>query len=155
MSKPHLSDAEWAVMDALWQRAPATARDVLEATPPERAWAYTTVKTLLDRLMAKGAVHARKRANVLVYEPRIERGDARRHALRGLVDRAFGGTLGSLVHHLVAAETLSAAERDELRRLLADHDARGADRDAREGGQDVPEAEHGGREGGPGPEAGP
>ena len=118
MSKLRLSDAEWTVMRAVWERSPASARDVLEAAAPATGWAYTTVKTLLDRLVAKKALRTRKRANVLFYEPRLTRDAARATAVRSLVERAFEGAFGSLVHHMLAEERLSARERAELRALL-------------------------------------
>ena len=114
----HLSGTEWTVMNAVWTDPPVTARQVLDACVEETGWAYTTVKTLLDRLVDKGALAERKRANVSVYEPRITREDARRSALRRLVDRAFGGAMPSLVHHLVDVERLSAGERSELEAAL-------------------------------------
>ena len=123
-----LSDAEWTVMRALWQDAPATARQVRERTA-ETAWAHTTVKTLLARLVEKGAVAQDTAGRASSYTPRITRAQARRTALRGLVDRAFGGTFGGLVQHLVRDEGLDAAERaqlfEALRRVAEDDE--GAD----------------------------
>ena len=113
-----LSDAEWTVMRAVWQRPPATARDVLERAAPETGWAYTTVKTLLARLVEKGALHMTMRGNVSLYEPRVSMRQARIAAVRALVDRAFDGTFGSLLQHLIAEETLSPKDRAVLRRLI-------------------------------------
>lgn len=115
-----LSDAEWTVMSAAWERSPATVREIHGRVEPATGWAYTTVKTLLDRLVEKGALAAVKDARVTLYEPRVSREDARRDALRSLLDRAFGGTLGALVQHLVEDERLSAAEREQLRRIATE-----------------------------------
>jgi predicted transcriptional regulator len=117
-----LSDAEWRIMTCLWQGSPASARDVLDRLGRKVGWAYTTVKTMLTRLAEKGAVKERIEGNVALYEPRITQREARRAALRSLVERAFGGAYGVFVHHLVADEKLSAKERAELDRLL--HEAR-------------------------------
>ncbi|HVS66702.1 MAG TPA: BlaI/MecI/CopY family transcriptional regulator [Thermoanaerobaculia bacterium] len=113
-----LSDTEWTVMDAVWNAPPATARDVHDVCFGDTGWAYTTVKTLLDRLVGKGALGESKRANVSIYEPLITREQARRSALRRLVDRAFGGALPSLVHHLVDVERLGDRDRAELETAL-------------------------------------
>src|SRR5262245_21436844 len=102
-----LSDAEWTVMRAVWARTPASARDVLEHAEGEAEWAYTTVKTLLARLVEKGALSMRMRGNVSLYEPRVTMRQARIAALRSLVDRAFDGTFGTLLQHLIAEEKLS------------------------------------------------
>ncbi len=113
-----LSDAEWKVMNAVWERHPAAVRDVMEALEDDTHWAYSTVKTMLARLADKGALSVRKRGNISLFEPLVSRHEARRSALRTLAERAFGGGLGSLVQHLLADEHLSAKERDELRSML-------------------------------------
>ena len=116
-----LSDAEWKVMEALWERSPATVRDVLERVPGT-GWAYTTVKTILERLAAKGALRLRKRDNVGWFEPLVTRRTARRSAVRTLLDRAFDGAFGSLLQHLVSEEKLSPRDRHRLAALLEDED---------------------------------
>jgi predicted transcriptional regulator len=117
-----LSDAEWTVMRAVWMGSPASARDVLDRVGHETGWAYTTVKTLLARLVDKGAVAARMNGNVSMYEPQINRRQARVAALRALVDRAFDGTFGTLLQHVVTEEKLSAKDRATLSRMLQDLD---------------------------------
>ncbi len=117
-----LSDAEWTVMRAVWARSPASARDVLEHAAGETAWAYTTVKTLLARLVEKGALAMRMKGNVSLYEARITRRQARIAALRSLVDKAFDGTFGTLLQHLVTEEKLSTTDRATLARMLDDLD---------------------------------
>ena len=115
---PELSDAEWKVIRALWKRHPASARDVLEALHGETGWAYTTVKTLLARLVAKGAADVRLRANTSLYEPLITEAEARRTEVKLLIDRAFGGASVPLLRFVLAEEKLSAKDRAELRAML-------------------------------------
>ena len=111
-------------MNALWAHSPASARDVVAHLPKGNEWAYTTVKTMLDRLVEKGIVAVQKQANAGVYTPRLSREDARSSAVQSLVERAFDGAFGSLVQHFVKAERLSARERAALKALLdADHDS--------------------------------
>ena len=114
---PELSDAEWKVIRALWARHPASVRDVLEALHGETGWAYTTVKTLLARLVAKGAAAVRLRANTSLYDPLITEAEARRTEVRLLIDRAFGGAV-PLLRFMLAEEKLSAKDRAELRSML-------------------------------------
>lgn len=113
-----LSDAEWTVMNALWEKSPANARAVLEHCEAETAWAYTTVKTLLARLVDKGALSVSKRANTSVYEPLVSRTEARHSALRSLLDKAFDGAFGPLLQHMVSDEKLSKRDRRELNSKL-------------------------------------
>jgi predicted transcriptional regulator len=115
-----LSDSEWLVMNAVWDRGEATARQVLDAVVEQTGWAYTTVRTVLSRLTAKKALRERQQGNASVYAPRIDRAEARRSALRSLVERAFAGSAESFVQHLVAEEPLTAADRRRLRELLGE-----------------------------------
>ena len=115
-----LSDSEWKVMNALWERFPASVREIHQAVSHETDWAYSTVKTLLTRLVDKGAVSVERHANAGIFAPLISRDAARRSALRGLLERAFGGAYSSLIHHLVDDGRLSAEERAALSKLLAD-----------------------------------
>src|SRR6185295_20290732 len=94
---PELSDAEWKVIRALWTRHPASARDVLETLHGETGWAYTTVKTLLARLVDKGAASMRLRANTSLYEPLVSEDDARRTEVKALLDRAFDGAFAPML----------------------------------------------------------
>jgi len=115
-----LSDTEWQVMNALWKRHPATAREVADELPHDVTWAYTTLKTILNRLAAKGAVGESKRGNTSVYAPRISRSSARRSALGSLLRHAFDGAVGPLLHFLSEEKQLTPQQRQELLDLLAD-----------------------------------
>ena len=115
-----LSDSEWTVMNAVWAGSPASARDVLERTVDETHWAYTTVKTTLARLVEKGVLAERKRANTSLYDPLVTRDQARHSAVRLLLDKAFDGAFGPLLQHLVAKEKLSRKDRRKLAAMLAE-----------------------------------
>ncbi len=128
MATPQLSDAEWKVMNALWREHPATARDILGRLEAETGWAYSTVKTMMDRLVEKGALKARIEGITSVYQPLVTQKQARRSALRALKERAFAGTSGSLMHFLVGNERLSASDRKELLRLLKEQERKGGAR---------------------------
>lgn len=113
-----LSDAEWKVMNALWKRHPACVREVLEEIGAEANWAYTTVKTMLSRLAEKGILEVEKHANTSYYSPNLTRNQARRAAVRSLMDRAFDGAFGPLMAFLVDDQKLSSKDRERLRALL-------------------------------------
>jgi len=114
-----LSDTEWTVMAAVWgaPAQPVSAREV-HARVADANWSYSTVRTLLARLVEKGALATARRGNALEYRPLVGAAEARRSALRSLVDRAFGGRVTALVQHLAEDEHLSVTERAELERLL-------------------------------------
>jgi BlaI family penicillinase repressor len=113
-----LTEAEWQIMNALWQEHPATARQIRGRLPAGVNWAYTTIKTMLTRLVEKKAVRETKQGNTSVYDPLVSQRKARLSALRSLLDQAFDGTMGPLVHFLAEEKQLSAEEREELARIL-------------------------------------
>jgi BlaI family penicillinase repressor len=113
-----LTDAEWQIMNALWQEHPATARQIMERLPAGVSWAYTTIKTMLTRLVEKQAVGEVKQGNTSVYEPLVSQQKARLSAFRSLLDQAFDGAIGPLVHFLAEEKQLTAREKKELREIL-------------------------------------
>jgi BlaI family transcriptional regulator, penicillinase repressor len=109
---------EWDVLEALWAAERGTAREVSEALADKRAWAVSTVKTLLDRMTVKGLVHARQVGNVWEYTPAFPREDARRSAWAEFVQKAFGGATAPALHFLATEAKVSKKELAELRDLL-------------------------------------
>lgn len=109
-------------MNVVWECPPASVLDVYERVEPQTGWAYTTVKTILCRLVDKGALKAGKRANASLFEPLITQKEAQRSAVRRLIDRVFSGTFGSLVLHLMNEEKLSKTDRKKLLHMLAELD---------------------------------
>ncbi len=113
-----LTEAEWQIMNALWQEHPATARQIMDRLDRRVNWAYTTIKTMLTRLVEKKAVSEAKQGNTSLYEPLVSQQKARRSAFRSLLDQAFDGAVGPLVHFLAEEEQLTAREKRALRRIL-------------------------------------
>ncbi len=109
-----LTDAEWLVMNVLWERFPATARGIAERLPKEINWAYTTIKTILARLAEKGVVKESKNGNTSLYEPLLSRKNARRSALASLANQAFDGAFGPLMHFLLEDQKLNAGQKRQL-----------------------------------------
>jgi BlaI family penicillinase repressor len=113
-----LTEAEWQIMNALWHKHPATARDIMDRLPAGVRWAYTTIKTMLTRLVEKKAVGEVKQGNTSIYDPLVSQQKARLSAFRSLLDQAFDGAIGPLVHFLAEEKQLSAQEKEELMRVL-------------------------------------
>jgi BlaI family transcriptional regulator, penicillinase repressor len=120
-----LSENEWKIMNALWKSSPATAREIIEQIPGKVEWAYTTVKTMLSRLVVKKAIAEQKRGNVSFYKPLITEERTRRSALTVLFDKVLDGTVEPLMHFLVEEKKLSKKERQELIRILEKEDREG------------------------------
>ncbi len=120
-----LTQAEWQLMNALWGKYPATAREVGGRLPARTKWAYTTIKTMLTRLVAKGAISERMEGKSALYTPVITRQKARLAALRSVAEEAFDGAFGSLVHFLIEEEKVSPEERKRLAKMLAGESGKG------------------------------
>ena len=113
-----ISDAEHAVMEALWTRAPLTAAEVCEDVCTDRDWTLATVKTLLSRLVAKNAVATEADGKRFLYSPKFPRARYLGGESRRLVDRLFGGRAAPLVAHLAAQEALTDSDIAEIEALL-------------------------------------
>lgn len=113
-----ISDAEHMVMEVLWQNAPLTATDVAERLSDSQGWTLPTVKTLLSRLLTKGALAAETEGRKFIYRPVIARTHYVSTESRRLVDRLFGGKLSPLVAHLAEQEALTADDIAEIEALL-------------------------------------
>ena len=124
-----LTEAEWQIMNALWEKWPATARQVADRLGDDVNWAYTTIKTMLTRLAEKNAIKEAKKGNVSVYEPMVTRQNAQRNALKLLVNQAFDGAFGPLMHFLVEDQKLTDKQKTELLEVLKEGEQKGAEND--------------------------
>ncbi len=117
-----LTEPEWIIMNLLCDRHPANARGIFERLPASVSWAYTTVKTILDRLVEKKAIRKNKDGNIGYYEPVLTRKQARSTAIKMLLNHAFDGAFGPMMHFLAENENLSANQRKELIKILSEKD---------------------------------
>ena len=117
-----ISEAESVVMDVLWRRHPLGAEDVVAELADSRDWQEATIKTLLNRLLNKGAIAARKDGRRYLYSPRLRREDWVLEESRGLLDRLFDGRVAPLVAHFSEHRKLSRKDIAELRKLLEELD---------------------------------
>lgn len=113
-----ISDAEYAVMEALWQKSPQTAAEVCDQVCEQRGWSMPTVKTLLARLVTKGVLATQPDGRRFLYTPLVAREAYVGTESRRLVDRLFGGRAAPLFAHLAESEALSAEDIAEIERLL-------------------------------------
>lgn len=118
MSPTPISEAESVVMSILWQRHPATAEDIIAALAGQQDWQDATVKTLLNRLLNKGAIRADKDGRRYLYAPVLQREEWLSQQSESLLDRWFGGRVAPLVAHFSKQRKLSARDIDELKQLI-------------------------------------
>lgn len=113
-----ISEAESVVMEVLWQRSPQTSEEVVAALGQRQDWQEATIKTLLNRLLNKGAIEAQKDGRRYLYSPALRREDWVMGESESLLARLFDGRVAPLVAHFSQQRKLSAADVAELRRLV-------------------------------------
>ena len=121
MSPPDISDSEWSVMEALWESSPQTASEVTRTLRPTMNWAENTVRTLLTRLIEKGALKtAENSSGTRTYLPAVKREACVRAEGESFMQRVFRGAAKPLLVHFAQNSKLTAAEVRELKKIL-DH----------------------------------
>lgn len=118
--EPTISEAEFELLEALWKRERATARDLADDLRSTRGWARTTVKTMLDRMAVKGLVDVRRVGNVQEFTPRIQEHEARRTAWRRFLDHAFGGAVAPALQFIATDAKLTSRQKEALQRMLTE-----------------------------------
>ena len=114
----NISDAESTVMEVLWQRSPLGADEVVAALAGAQDWQEATIKTLLNRLLKKGAISAEAEGRRYLYSPVLTREAWLTQTSRGLLDRLFGGRVAPLVAHFGEQKALTRKDIAELLALL-------------------------------------
>ena len=117
-----ISEAESVVMDVLWRRHPLGADEVAAALASQQDWQEATIKTLLNRLLNKGAIAAERDGRRYLYSPLLKREAWMLEESRGLLDRLFDGRVAPLVAHFSEQRKLSRKDIAELRKLLEEID---------------------------------
>lgn len=117
--KPDITESEWIVMEALWDKAPQTASEVAISLRPATGWADNTVRTLLSRLIDKSALKsAEQTPGPRLYLPAIKRDVCVRAESKSFLDRVFGGDAQPLLLYFAKNSQLSADEIQDLKNLL-------------------------------------
>ena len=118
---PSISDAEWQVMEVVWsaQPEPIAANDVVSRLESTTQWKDKTIKTMLNRLVNKGALGFEADGKRYLYRPKVARDACVRVQSRSFLSRVFGGATGAALLHFVEEHDLSPEEIDQLRRGLA------------------------------------
>jgi BlaI family penicillinase repressor len=115
---PELTESEWTVIKTVWDLEPCAAPSVQERLEPVTGWTYSTVRTLMDRMVAKGLLTASKLRNLTLYRSAVTRQQAQRGELNYALKHAFDGALTPMVETLLTTESVTAAQLDALQSLI-------------------------------------
>ncbi len=113
-----ISEAESVVMEVLWRGSPRSSEEVIAELSRDQDWQVSTIKTLLGRLVRKGAVQASKDGRRFSYSPVLTRESWVQGQSSSLLERVFDGRLAPLVAHLTQTRTLSRKDIADVKRLL-------------------------------------
>ena len=117
-SMVELTEAEWEIMKVVWEKEPCAAGTVQESLAESRAWAYSTVKTTMDRMAEKGLLQIQRIRNLQLFKSCVSEVDAKRGEFRKMLKRAFDGALTPMMQFLIEHEGLSKDESEQLRKLV-------------------------------------
>lgn len=115
-----ISEAEWEVMVEIWKEHPLTGTEIANRLAERRQWKNKTVKTMINRLVNKGAVKYSTRSNCHYYSPKISQDECVRKESRSFLERVFGGDPAPMLAYFVKEENLSKRDIEKLRRLLSE-----------------------------------
>ena len=115
-----ISESEWQVMSVVWEKAPVSAGEVVEALQLQKGWHSRTTRTLLDRLVKKEALKIRFDGKPNLYEPLITMEAAVRQESQSFLQRVFGGEPVPLLLHLVEQSNLSKKDIKKLKDMLSE-----------------------------------
>ena len=113
-----LTEAEWEIMKVVWEKEPCAAGTVQESLAGSRDWAYSTVKTTMDRMAEKGFLQIQRIRNLQLFKSCVSEVDAKRGEFRKMLKRAFDGALTPMMQFLIEHEGLSKDEAAQLRKLV-------------------------------------
>ncbi len=113
-----LTESEWSVIKAVWDAEPCTAPVIQEKLFKPTGWHYSTVRTLMDRMVVKGVLKAKKEGKLTIYQSAVTRAQAQHGELIYALKHAFNGALTPMVQCLLESNDLNAVELAELESLI-------------------------------------
>lgn len=113
-----LFESEWTILQKVWELEPCAAPTVQEALQSGKGWAYTTVKTMMDRMVKKGLLRTEKIRNLYLYRSAVTESQARKSEISRTLKRAFDGTFTPMMQFLMENEQLSEEEYCHLEQLI-------------------------------------
>jgi len=123
-----LTGAEWAIIQAVWDNEPCAAPTIQEALQSQKNWTYSTVKTMMDRMAAKGLLKTERVRNLILYRSAVTRAKAQKSEVMRMVKRVFDGALTPMMQFLLDNPSLSESELRELEELIKGRKERGKSR---------------------------
>jgi len=113
-----LTEAEWTIMKVVWEKQPCAAGTVQDILAESKGWAYSTVKTTMDRMVAKGLLRITRIRNLQLFSAKISDAEAKKGEFRKMLKRAFDGALTPMMQFLIEHGHFSTEQLSQLRQLM-------------------------------------
>ena len=113
-----LTEGEWIIMQALWELEPCAAPSVQEELLEQTAWTYSTVKTMMDRMVKKGLLKTEKIRNLILYRSAITLAQARKGEITDTIKRAFNGALTPMMQFLLDSHDFTTEQLGEMEAVI-------------------------------------
>lgn len=113
-----ISDSEWQVMKIVWGKSPVTSTEIVEILKGRTEWSATTIYTLINRLVKKGAIGIEEGSSPNICYPLIEENDFKREESKSFLKKVFDGSLNLMLVNFLKDEKLTDEEIEELKRIL-------------------------------------
>lgn len=115
---PSISEAEWEVMNVLWEKKPLTANEVILSLQEKMDWKPKTIRTLLDRLVKKKVVGVNQNQKLYTFYPLYTQEECQKAEAQTFLKRIYGGTMKSMLVQFIEEEALTEEDMNELRSIL-------------------------------------
>jgi predicted transcriptional regulator len=116
--KYDITEGEWAILQAVWDSQPCAAPTVQEVLQEEKGWTYSTVKTMMDRMVAKELLKTERIRNLILYRAAVTRKEAQHSEIMRTVKRAFDGAFTPMMQFLLESNKLSENQLAELEAMI-------------------------------------
>ena len=117
-SQSELTAGEWAIIQAVWDNEPCAAPTIQEELEKKTSWSYSTVKTMMDRMVTKGLLRTQRIRNLILYSSVITKKEAQRSEIMRAVKIAFGGALIPMMQFLLDSKSLTKEELNQLEAMI-------------------------------------
>ncbi|MHC4640006.1 MAG: BlaI/MecI/CopY family transcriptional regulator [Planctomycetota bacterium] len=115
---PELTEGEWVIIQAVWENEPCAAPTIQEELEARKDWHYSTVKTLMDRMVTKGLLTTERIRNLIFYRSAVTKVQAQKGEIMRAVKRAFDGALTPMMQFMLDKHNLSQKQLAELESLI-------------------------------------
>lgn len=114
----NISDSEWRIMEVVWDMSPVSASEIVQALIDDTNWNPKTIHTLIRRLVAKGALTAKKGNTYYLYSASISQSECIKKESTTFIEKYFKGSFNMMITNFINHENLSEKDIDELQKLL-------------------------------------